>query len=136
MRDAWGWVPFCGLLWGFLVWSAFPAGGNFLFWQKRKSPKKVALGRERIRAERSDGPLLRSALGTWISGWLAMSEACWFYRSFANSFTLCLIGSFVLQAFLADACPVFFLVRAGRGLIADSEKCNGGSTPDSCERKK
>jgi hypothetical protein len=27
---------------GFRVWSAFPAGGNFLFWQKRKSPKKVA----------------------------------------------------------------------------------------------
>ena len=38
----------CGLFFllflGFWVWSAFPAGGDFLFGQKRKSPKKVALG--------------------------------------------------------------------------------------------
>ena len=36
-----------------------------------------------------------------------MSAAGWFYRSFANSFTLCLIVSFVLQALQAVSCPFF-----------------------------
>ena len=71
--------------------SAFPAGGNFLFWQKRKSPKKVARERERVGAERSDGSSLRWALGSLIGGWWPMPVAGWCYRSFANSFTLCLI---------------------------------------------
>ena len=53
------------------------------------------MGRERVRAGRSVGPSLRWALGTWIYSLVAMPVAGWCYRSFANSFTLCLIG-FVL----------------------------------------
>jgi hypothetical protein len=88
------WI-FCLLVFGFQVWSACPAGGNFLFWQKRKSPKKVAQIRDRVGAGRSDGPSLRPALGTWRCAQLAMAVAGWFCPSLANSFTLCLIGSFV-----------------------------------------
>jgi hypothetical protein len=43
---------------------------------------------------------------------VAMPVTGWCYRSFANSFTLCLIVSFVLQALVAVLCP-FFLVKAG-----------------------
>ena len=52
-----------------------------------------------------------------------MAVTCWFYRSFANSFTLCLIGSFVLQALLAVFWPVFPWSRRAR-LTANSEREN------------
>jgi hypothetical protein len=44
-----------------------------------------------------------------------MAVAGWFYRSFANSFTLCLIVSFVFQALLTVSCPFFFSAKAGKG---------------------
>ncbi len=49
-----------------------------------------------------------------------MSAAGWFYRSFANRFTLCLIVSLVFQALLAVSCTIFS-AKAGR-LGADSGK--------------
>jgi hypothetical protein len=36
---------------------------------------------------------------------VALSNAGWFCPWLANSFTLCLIGSFVLVAVLAVSCP-------------------------------
>jgi len=46
----------------------------------------------------------------------------WCYRSFANSFTLCLIVSLVLQALLAVSCSFFAQDRrAGKGLAAVAE---------------
>ena len=60
---------------GFLGLERLPGGGNFLFWQKRKSPKKVAQMRERVGAERSDGPSLRWALGSLIDGLATMPKA-------------------------------------------------------------
>ena len=108
--------------------SACPAGGDFLFWQKRKSPKKVARERERVRAERPVGPSLRWALGTWICWLVAMPVAGWCYRSFANSFTLCLIFSFVLQPSLAVSCPFFSSIKTRRQVTAISEKNPRGST--------
>jgi hypothetical protein len=59
-----------------------------------------------------------------------MPVVCWFYRSFANSFTVCLIVAFVFQALRAVSCP-FFLGQgrqAGR-LTADNEKNNRCLTP-------
>ena len=52
-----------------------------------------------------------------------MPLAGWFYRSFANSFTLCLIVFFALQTLLAVSC--LFLLgqdrQAGKGLAAVAE---------------
>ena len=44
-----------------------------------------------------------------------MPVAGWFDRSFANSFTLCLIGSSVLQTLLAVSCSFFTLSRQAGG---------------------
>jgi len=68
--------------------GACPAGGNFLFWQKRNSRKKVAWGAQTSWAlERAFASLGHG--GCWRF-WLLLA---WFvlllYRSFANSFTLC-----------------------------------------------
>jgi hypothetical protein len=49
-----------------------------------------------------------------------MAVVGWFYRSFANSFTVCLIVSFVFQALLAVSL-LFFSAKAGR-LGTDSGK--------------
>ena len=56
-----------------------------------------------------------------------MAVVGWFYRSFANSFTVCLIVSFVLQALLTVSCSFFVSDKAGRqggGLTANSETNN------------
>ena len=71
--------------------SAFPAGVTFFSGKKESHQRKLPGGRERVGAERSDGPSLRWALGSLIGGWWRMPVSGWFYRSFANSFTLCLI---------------------------------------------
>ena len=54
-----------------------------------------------------------------------MTVVCWFYRSFTNSFTVCLIVSLVFQALLAVFCP-FFLGQGRQGgrLTANSKKNN------------
>jgi hypothetical protein len=59
-----------------------------------------------------------------------MAVAGWFYRSFANSFTLCLIVSFVFQALLT-VLALFFLGqgRQGGGLTANNEKTIVVSNP-------
>jgi hypothetical protein len=44
-----------------------------------------------------------------------MAVAGWFCPSFANSFTLCLIGSSVPQALLTVSCHFFSSVKAGKG---------------------
>ncbi len=54
-----------------------------------------------------------------------MAVTGWFYRSFANSFTLCLIGSFGLQALL-EVSWLFTWSRQAR-LTANSEKNSGYS---------
>jgi len=87
------WLVACG--WGRSVFgwrpSASPAGGNFLFWQKRNSRKKVAW-------ESQTSWALERAIASLGHGghWRFLRWLAWFalllYRSFANSFTLCLIG--------------------------------------------
>ena len=78
---------FCGLR-----GERLPGGGVTFFSGKKEShQRKLPRERERVRAERSDGPSLRWALGSLIGSQSPMPMACWCYRSFANSFTLCLI---------------------------------------------
>jgi hypothetical protein len=85
--------------------SACPAGVTFFSGKKETHERKLPAMRGR--AERSDGPSLRWALGSLFGGWWSMSVTGWFYPSFANSFTLCLIVSFVLWTLLAVSWPFF-----------------------------
>ena len=71
---------------------------------------------ERVRAERSVGPSLRLALGSLIGGQSPMPVAGWFYPSFANSFTLCLI---------CLACAARFAFYCGRTIFLSLLLCVG-----------
>ncbi len=58
-----------------------------------------------------------------------MPVVYWFYRSFANSFTLCLSVSLVFQALLTVSCLFSRPRQVGGGLTADREKNNRCFTP-------
>jgi len=66
-----------------------PGGGLLSFLAKKKVTKESCLGNgNELNAHRAI-----ASLGPWvlIRQLVAMPEAGWFYRSFANSFKLCLI---------------------------------------------
>jgi hypothetical protein len=94
-----------GFFYGLRFGAPSRRGVTFFSGKKESHQRKLTVMRGR--AERSDGPLLRWALGSLIGGLVTMPVAGWFYRSFANSFTLCLNVSFVLQTLLAASCLFF-----------------------------
>ena len=68
-----------------------PSRRGVTFFSDKKESNQRKLSWERVGAERSDGPSLRWALGTWMCGRLALSKTGWLYPSFTKSFTLGLI---------------------------------------------
>ena len=99
-------VSFSCLFWVFGCGAPARRGVTFFLGKKESHQRKLPWGRERVRAERSDGPSLRWPLGSLIGGQSPMPVTGWFYRSFANSFTLCLIW-LACAARVAVSCAIF-----------------------------
>ena len=91
----------------------------FFSGKKESHQRKLPGERERVRAERSVGPSLRWALGSLIDGLAAVPVTGWFYRSFANSFTLCLIW-FARAARVAYSCGLW---AVGLTIFSSPAKC-------------